>query len=84
MLNCFFSISLCASADIHQLKTCAFLLPFIIFSPFIILQGRIAQSVACLTDEPEIPGSIPSHILSFSLPLIQEGQLSVTGESMCP
>ena len=24
-----------------------------------------------------------SHILSFSLPLIQEGQLSVTGRSMC-
>ena len=24
-----------------------------------------------------------SHILSFLLPLIQEGQLSVTGESMC-
>ena len=23
------------------------------------------------------------HILSFLLPLIQEGQLSVTGESMC-
>ena len=23
------------------------------------------------------------HILSFFLPLIQEGQLSVTGESMC-
>ena len=25
----------------------------------------------------------PSHILSFLLPLSQEGQLSVTGESMC-
>ena len=25
----------------------------------------------------------PGHILSFLLPLIQEGQLSVTGESMC-
>ena len=24
-----------------------------------------------------------SHILSFLLPLIQEGQLSVTGKSMC-
>ena len=23
------------------------------------------------------------HVLSFLLPLIQEGQLSVTGESMC-
>ena len=25
----------------------------------------------------------PGHILSFLLPLIQEGQLSVTGKSMC-
>ena len=24
-----------------------------------------------------------SHVLSFLLPLIQEGQLSVTGKSMC-
>ena len=28
-------------------------------------------------------GSISSHILSFLLSLIQEEQLSVTGESMC-
>ena len=26
---------------------------------------------------------LSSHILSFLLPLIQEGQLSVTGKSMC-
>ena len=25
----------------------------------------------------------PGHILSFLLPLIQEGQLSVTGDSVC-
>ena len=25
----------------------------------------------------------PGHILSFPFPLIQEGRLSVTGESMC-
>ena len=27
--------------------------------------------------------TLSGHILSFHLPLIQEGQLSVTGESMC-
>ena len=27
--------------------------------------------------------SLSLHIVSFPLPLIQEGQLSVTGESMC-
>ena len=27
--------------------------------------------------------TLPDHILSFLLPLIQEGQLSVTSESMC-
>ena len=35
--------------------------------------GRVAQSVGHLT----------RNILSFLLPLFQEGQLSVTGESMC-
>ena len=37
------------------------------------------------TQEPEVQGSVPgvSHILSFLFPLMQEGQLSVTGESMC-
>ena len=46
----------------------------------------VAQSVARLTQEPEVPGPIPdpaTYVLSFLLPLIQEGQLSVTGESMC-
>ena len=48
--------------------------------------GREAQSVARLTQEPEVPDWIDTrsgHILSFLLPLIQEEQLSVTGESMC-
>ena len=46
--------------------------------------GRVAQSVARLTQEPEVPGSVlgPAY-LSFLLPLIQEGQLLVTGESTC-
>ena len=43
--------------------------------------GHIAQLVAHQTQEPEVPGS-SGHILSFLLLLIQ-GQLSVTGESMC-
>ena len=51
-----------------------------------------AQSVARPTQKPEVPDSIPgsagfdtrfSHILSFLLPLIQNGQLSVTDVRMC-
>ena len=46
--------------------------------------GRVAQSVGHLTRKSDVLGSVRSgHILSFLLPLIQEGQLSVTGESMC-
>ena len=49
--------------------------------------GRVEQSVAGLPQEPEVLGLIPGRphtgVLSFLLPLIQEGQLSVTGESMC-
>ena len=46
--------------------------------------GRVAQSVGHLTRKSEVLCSARSgHILSFLLPLIQEGQLSVTGESMC-
>ena len=41
--------------------------------------GRVVQLVAHLTHEPEVPGLT----LSFLFPLIQEGQLSVSGESMC-
>ena len=44
----------------------------------------MAQSVAHMTQEPEVLGSTQlGHILPFLLPLIQEGLLSVTGESMC-
>ena len=46
--------------------------------------GRVAQSVGHLSRNSEVLGSTwCGHILSFLLPLIQEGQLSVTGESMC-
>ena len=48
--------------------------------------GRIAQSVGHLTRKSGVLGLIPvlaTNILSFLLPLFQEGQLSVTGESMC-
>ena len=46
--------------------------------------GRVAQSVGHLTRKSEVLGSIPGlATLSFLLPLIQEGQLSVTGENMC-
>ena len=46
---------------------------------------RVAQSVGHLTRKSGVLGSIPRscNILSFLLPLFQEGQLSVTGESMC-
>ena len=43
--------------------------------PFVLLPGRVAQSVGQLTRS--------GYILSFLLPLIQQGQLSVTGESKC-
>ena len=45
--------------------------------------GRIAQSVGHLTRKSGVLGSIPGLATSFLLPLIQEAQLSVTGESMC-
>ena len=57
--------------------------------------GHVAQSVVHLTEESEVLGFIPSpkhtfmgidckifSLVVFPLPLIQEGQLSVTGESM--
>ena len=49
------------------------------------LSGRVAQSVGHLTCKSEVPGfdTQSGHILSFLLPLIQEGQLSVTSKSMC-
>ena len=57
-----------------------------VFTIFFISPGRVAQSVGHLTLKS---GRGPrfdtrsGHILSFLLPLIQEGQLSVTDESMC-
>ena len=49
-----------------------------------LFMGRIAQSVGHLTRKSG-PGfdTRSGNILSFLLPLFQEGQLSVTGESMC-
>ena len=48
------------------------------------LPGRVAQSVGHLTRKSG-PGfdTRSGNILSFLLLLFQEGQLSVTGESMC-
>ena len=47
--------------------------------------GHVAQSVGHLTRKSEVLGSVTGsgHILSFLLLQIQEGQLSVTGKSMC-
>ena len=47
--------------------------------------SRVAQSVGRLTKKTRGPGfdTRSGYILSFNPPLIQEGQLSVTGESMC-
>ena len=49
--------------------------------------GRVAQSVGHLTRKSGVLfirfDTRPGNILSFLLPLFQEGQLSVTGESMC-
>ena len=46
--------------------------------------GHVAQSVGHLTCKSG-PGfdTRSGNIISFLLPLFQEGQLSVTGESMC-
>ena len=58
----------------------------------------VAQWVACPTGDQEVAGWIPAGVqqlsfkeidheifsmVIFSLPLIQEGQLSVSGERMC-
>ena len=47
------------------------------------MPGRVAQSITRLIQEPEVPESIPGPATYFLLPLIQGGQLLVTGESMC-
>ena len=56
---------------------------FLFLPPF--SAGCVAQSVGHLTYEPEVPGLISGSalLLLFLLLLIQEGQLSVTGENMC-
>ena len=56
-------------------------------SPMLPVQpGRAAQSVGHLTHKSGVRGpgfdTRFGNILSFLLPLFQEGQLSVTGESM--
>ena len=47
--------------------------------------GRVAQSVGHLTRKSGVLGSIPglATYFCFSFRFFQEGQLSVTGESMC-
>ena len=64
---------------------CAHLCADTLFYTF-VKPGRVAQSVGHLTRKSGVLGSIPGLTkkkLSFLLPLFQEGQLSVTGESMC-
>ena len=51
--------------------------------PPLQLLGRTAQSVGHRTHQRSWFQYRSGHILLFLLPLIQEGQLSVTGESMC-
>ena len=48
-------------------------------------QCRIPQSVVHQTREPGVPGSKAGIATYFHFPprLIQEGQFSVTGKSMC-
>ena len=52
-------------------------------SKLLLRAGRVAQLVGHLTRKSGVPGSIPGLATYFLLPLFQEGQLSVTGESMC-
>ena len=49
------------------------------------VQGRVVQSVGHLTLKVRGPrfDTQSGNILAFLLPLFQEGQLSVTGKSMC-
>ena len=52
----------------------------------VIVQGGYSN-IVLITDLrlkwPLLMAGPRSHILSFLLPLIQEGQLSVTGKNMC-
>ena len=47
--------------------------------------GRVAQSVGHLTRKSEVLGSIPglATYFRFSFCFFKDGQLSVTGKSMC-
>ena len=36
--------------------------------PIVLVPGRVAQSVALLTQEPEVPGSIPGPATTFVSP----------------
>ena len=56
-----------------------------IYTVFYKLPGRVAQSVGHLTRKSGVLGSIPglATYFRFSFRFFQEGQLSVTGESMC-
>ena len=51
----------------------------------VIEPGRVAQSVGHLTRKSGVLGSIPglATYFRFFFRFFQEGQLSVTGESMC-
>ena len=59
----------------------------ILFADFCILCRNRARSIVGSASDARARGlgldTRSGHILSFLLPLIQEGQLSVTGESMC-
>ena len=48
----------------------------------LIIPGRVGRAPDSHVRGPGFD-TRSGHILSFLLPLIQEGQLSVTGESMC-
>ena len=52
---------------------------------FRLMPGRVPQLVARQAQEPDVPGSIPgpATYFRFFLLLIQVGELSVTGKSIC-
>ena len=75
------------STNYFVLKVCVFLakMVYIYNSSSFYTPGRVAQSVEHLTRKSRGLGSDTrsGRILSFLLPLIQEGQMSSTGQSMC-
>ena len=48
-----------------------------------LMPGRVAQLVGHLTRKSEVLGSIPGLAANFHFFFPQEGQLTVTGESVC-